>query len=220
MSCNQTNTPQMPFVMQYSEYQWLELASGYTSDQQLIQKLWEELYKNYTADGRHYHTLRHIEGLLHLTEEHKTAVQQIDLLGFAVFYHDIIYSTTRSDNEARSAELAAKRLQELHVPEEEIKVVQEMILATKSHQRHRLEDVNFMTDIDLAILGAEWEKYVEYSQQIRREYSLYPDLLYRKGRKKVLQHFLNQPAIYKIAIFQNRLEIQARQNLQQELNTL
>ncbi|RDV12011.1 hypothetical protein DXT99_23055 [Pontibacter diazotrophicus] len=206
--------------MQDAESQWEALASSYTSDQQLIRELWKELSQNYSQSGRYYHNLHHIEALLQLAEEHKASIQQFDLLRFAVFYHDIIYSTTRSDNEARSAALAAERLQELHLTDEKIRIVQEMILATKSHQPHQSEDVNFMLDIDLSVLGADSNKYDQYRKQIRQEYNLYPDLLYNRGRKKVLQHFLSQPAIYKTATFQNSLEAQARQNLQREVNSL
>lgn len=205
--------------MQSLESQWNTLASGYTSDQHLVQKLWNELHRSYSASGRYYHNLTHIETLLHLAEEHQNFIRQINLVRLAVFYHDIIYKTTRSDNEERSAALATDRLKELHVPEEEIEMVQEMILATKTHQQHQKADVNFLVDFDLSILGADWDQYLAYSQQIRKEYSLYPDMLYNNGRKKVLQHFLNRPTIYLTALFQDKLERQARQNLQQELDS-
>ncbi|MFD2999448.1 hypothetical protein ACFS7Z_03670 [Pontibacter toksunensis] len=205
--------------MQSLESQWSALASEYTTDVHLVQKLWEELHRSYTASGRYYHNLTHIANLLHLTKEHQSFIREINLVRFAVFYHDIVYKTTRSDNEERSAALATERLKELHVPQEEIDMVQVMILATRTHQLHQEEDINLLVDFDLSILGADWENYAAYSQQIRKEYSLYPDLLYNNGRKKVLQHFLNRPSIYLTALFQDKLEAQARQNLQQELDS-
>ena len=182
--------------MQSLESRWNDLASEYTSNQHLVQKLWKELQRCYSASSRYYHNLTHIETLLHLAEEHQKFIRQKNLVSFAVFYHDIIYKTTRSDNEERSAAVATERLKELHVAEEEIDTVQEMILATKTHQLHQEEDVNLLVDFDLSILGADWEQYATYSQQIRKEYSLYPDVLYNNGRKKVLQHFLDRPSIY------------------------
>ena len=206
--------------MEYVESQWIVLASGYTSDEKLIQKLWKELHQHYISKGRHYHNLHHIQTLLNLSAEHQAFIEQIDLVRFAIFYHDIIYKTTQSDNEEKSAALAVERLQELQVANDKIKKVQEMVLATKTHQLHQEQDVNLLVDFDLSILGADWEQYLIYSQQIRKEYSLYPDMLYNKGRKKVLQHFLSRPNIYLTTLFHDKLEVQARQNLQQELYKL
>jgi len=62
--------------------------------------------------------------------------------------------------------------------------------------------------------------YQAYTRQIRQEYHIYPDLLYKPGRKKVLQHFLKMPAIYVTPAFRDLYETTARQNIQAELNTL
>jgi predicted metal-dependent HD superfamily phosphohydrolase len=94
------------------------------------------------------------------------------------------------------------------------------ILATKSHHKSEDNDTNLFTDADLSVLGAPWEAYQEYYRQIRKEYAIYPDLLYKPGRRKVLQHFLDLPAIFKTAAFHTRYEGQARENLFRELETL
>jgi len=41
-----------------------ELAAQYTSDTILIDTCWQELAKNHSAKGRHYHTLDHLQNLL------------------------------------------------------------------------------------------------------------------------------------------------------------
>ena len=48
----------------------------------------------------------------------------------------------------------------------------------------------------------------------------YPDLLYKPGRKKVLQHFLSMERIFKTEQFFSRFEDKARKNLLQEFETL
>lgn len=75
-------------------------------------------------------------------------------------------------------------------------------------------------DADLSILGADWETYFSYMQKIRREYAVYPDLLYKPGRRKVIEHFLSMPVIFKTDIFRRRFEAQAQDNLKQELEIL
>jgi predicted metal-dependent HD superfamily phosphohydrolase len=92
------------------------------------------------------------------------------------------------------------------------------IRATQSHEPSNDPDTNLFTDADLSILGSSHERYKLYTQQVRREYRLYPDLLYIPGRRKVLAHFLAMPHIFKTDHFRERFEEQARINLAAELN--
>ncbi len=52
-------------------------------------------------------------------------------------------------------------------------------------------------DADLSILGQDLEIYLGYTREIRKEYSIYPDVLYKPGRKKVLRYFLDLESIFK-----------------------
>lgn len=199
---------------------WEILVQKYTSDISLIEELWRELEEAYTLAVRHYHNLEHINFMLNLAEEYEQSINQQDQLIFAIFYHDVIYKATRSDNEEKSASLATKRLQQLGFPDEATSKVSAMIIATKKHLQSNNSDTNLLLDFDLAILGSDWESYQNYTQQIRKEYSFYPDMLYRPGRAKVLKHFLQQPYIYKTAAFRDALELKSRENLTKELNLL
>jgi predicted metal-dependent HD superfamily phosphohydrolase len=125
----------------------------------------------------------------------------------------------KQDNEQQSAELAARRLKDIGFPEQEIERCIQFILATQHHKPADAE-INLFTDADLGILGAAPAAYAIYTQQIRQEYSIYPDAIYKPGRKKVLQHFLAMPQVYKTEAFSSRLEVQARANLTWELTTL
>lgn len=197
--------------------EWEKLCTRYTSDQTLTNALWDEIEQAYTSKGRHYHTLDHLAYMLQLATRYRPSSEKFELLLFAIFYHDIVYSPSRSNNEEKSAVLAEKRLNQLGLPKSDIAYVSEMILATKAHQEHADAMINFLLDLDLAILGTDKQTYEAYSQAVRKEYSIYPDLLYKPGRRKVLQHFLAQPYIYKTSLFQQKFEEQARYNLQQEL---
>ncbi|PVY37932.1 HD domain-containing protein [Pontibacter virosus] len=197
--------------------EWESLCRRYTSDEELVQQLWQELATAYTARDRHYHNLEHIAYMLELADRYRESTKSFDLLLFAIFYHDIIYKPTRSDNEAQSASIAVERLHRLAIPESDTLLIKEMILATKAHQLHEHDLINLLLDLDLAILGADQARYDRYSEGVRKEYSIYPDLIYKPGRRKVLQHFLGQPYIYKTPAFQEAFEERAKANLQREL---
>jgi predicted metal-dependent HD superfamily phosphohydrolase len=106
------------------------------------------------------------------------------------------------------------------VPTEIIENCKSQILATKKHQDSSDIDTNFFIDADLSILGQDTETYKIYFQNVRKEYSIYPDLIYNPGRKKVLKHFLELKRIFKTEYFYAKYENQAKQNLQTELEQI
>jgi predicted metal-dependent HD superfamily phosphohydrolase len=197
-----------------------ELARRYSTDEVLIDGLWAEISQAYSGPKRHYHTLVHLAALVTELQPHQAKIAAWDDLLFSVFYHDIVYDAVRSDNEEKSADLAVARLGRLGVPTARIEHCQAQILATKRHEASGDPDTDLLTDADLAILGQPWPSYQVYAQQVRAEYKIYPDLLYKPGRKKVLRHFLDKVRIYKTAPFFERYEMAARANLTQELAAL
>ncbi len=108
----------------------------------------------------------------------------------------------------------------LSVPEKVSDLCYSGILATKDHEVSNHPDLNFLIDADLAILGRDWDDYYDYTQKIRKEYRIYPDFLYRKGRKNVLQQFLKMESIFKTKHFSIKYEEKAKNNLHRELNSL
>lgn len=213
------------FVQRLNTYAMLQsvfhdLASTYSDNVELKNQLWTDIRKAYQSRGRYYHTLQHIEDLYRHLTEMKSHIQSWNTLLFSLFYHDFVYSATRSDNEAKSSEVAALCMKQLGLPAEEIKSSQFQILATKSHELAADEDTNYFIDADLAILGQSPELYNSYYHNVRKEYSIYPDLLYKPGRKKVIKHFLAMPRIYKTEFGYTHWEAQARINLQSELENL
>ncbi|QNR25473.1 HD domain-containing protein [Croceimicrobium hydrocarbonivorans] len=199
---------------------WHQLVARYSSEEQLIEDLWLEIEKAHSSPKRHYHNLEHLQYMLKLALKFQQSIQDLDTLLFSIFYHDFVYQATKSDNEERSAEVATQRLQKLSLANSKIQNCQAQILATKSHENIGDKDCDFLLDFDLAILGDEPAVYESYCQKIRKEYSIYPNYLYRKGRKKVLEHFLAMEWIFKTAEFRDSHEKQARQNLKMELGRL
>ncbi|MGQ7854212.1 HD domain-containing protein [Pedobacter sp. WC2501] len=199
---------------------FINLLTNYTDSDRIIPEFWAEIEENYTHKKRHYHTLSHLENLLTQLTEVKVSIESWESILFTMFYHDIIYDALKSDNEEKSAELAQKRMSHISVPNHIIDNCKTQIIATKKHLAYPEPDTNYFTDADLSILGQSLENYTTYSQNVRKEYSIYPDLIYNPGRKKVLEHFIKMERIFKTDYFYKKFESQAKSNLQFELEQL
>ena len=196
------------------------LLARYTSDRLLTTTLWQEVAQAYNAKGRRYHTLAHLENLLVHLQPVQQDIKNWDTMLFTLYYHDIVYNASGSDNEEKSAEKAIHDMRLAQVPESMTMACAAQIHATKTHQPGADTDTDYFTDADLCIFGQDPDTYLNYSRQVRKEYAIYPDLLYKPGRRKVLQHFLKMEHLFKTPYFSARFEAQARLNLARELETL
>jgi predicted metal-dependent HD superfamily phosphohydrolase len=192
----------------------------YSQDQNLIENLWSEIEKKYTERERYYHNLEHLENMFSELDSVKDKISNFSNISFSVFYHDVIYDASSRINEEESSEFSKLRLQKLNLDPGCIEKVSEQIIATKAHQKSIDRDTNYLLDADLSILGKDLETYIDYTKKIRKEYSIYPDLLYKPGRKDVLKHFLALENIFKTDDFQGKYEVQARENIQFEIGRL
>jgi predicted metal-dependent HD superfamily phosphohydrolase len=207
-------------AIEFLQEQWTILTSKYLVSQELSKKYFQIIIEKYSEKKRFYHNLTHIQALIEKAETLKTHFQNYDVVRFAIWFHDIIYNTKRSNNEEKSAELAAKALEEMQISNTNIKLVEKMIIATKTHSASELtEDGKLFLDLDLGILGTNPEIYQEYHQAIRKEYSWVPWFLYRRSRKSVLSNFLAREHIFFTSELA-KLEGIARENITQELEIL
>lgn len=197
---------------------FFDLISKYCDDPTFNTRCWEEITKCYTAKNRYYHNLQHLENMLQELEMVKQEVKHMDSLLFSIYYHDIVYQATRSDNEHQSALLFKQQISPTNFNNIEYCFLQ--IEATKAHERSEDYDTNILLDLDLSILGKSQAIYKKYCQQIRQEYRIYPNMLYRRGRKRVLAKMLEHSSIYKTTTFIEKYEKQARANIALELNQL
>lgn len=199
---------------------FIQTIGGYANNPQLADELWADIVKQHSTKKRHYHNLTHLNNLLVELTVHTNIITNWPAVVLAICYHDVVYNVLKHDNEEQSAAYAGKKLLTAGAPQAVIQYCQSIILATKSHNVSGDMDTNLFTDADLSILGKPWPVYEVYYTQIRKEYSVYPDIMYNPGRKKVLQHFLQMERIFKTAPFFNAYEAQARKNLAREMETL
>lgn len=197
---------------------FLNLIKKYSDDQSYNLECWTEIENNYSSKSRYYHNLEHIENMLVELDKVKSKITDLDSLLFAIYYHDIIYKSTKSDNEHKSALIFEKRISKTSFIN--LNKCKAQIEATKEHKLSDDYDTNILLDLDLIILGKSQKEYQEYSNNIRKEYKIFPDFVYRKGRKKVLKSILEKDSIYKTEYFIKHYEKQAKENLRLELNQL
>lgn len=197
-----------------------QLCLSFTKDENLISALWQEIETRYSEKGRHYHNLLHLENMIHELEAVRDKISSFDEVLFSVFYHDVIYDASSKSNEEKSAAYAVLRLEKLQLSQNRILKIQNQIIATKTHQKSDDDDTNYLLDADLSVLGKDLETYLDYSRKIRKEYSIYPDFLYKPGRKKVLKHFLELDGIFKTEAFKHLYETQAIENIKAEIQML
>ncbi|WBO83586.1 HD domain-containing protein [Hymenobacter yonginensis] len=202
---------------------WHQLTAPLLPDEAARTAMLTQLTKAYEAPGRHYHTLTHIRALLDAVDKAAAQLHDPAVVQLAVWFHDAVYEALRSDNEAKSAELAREFLATTSLSAERQARVAFLIERTHDHTQPQPPDdpdLLFFLDADLAILGASEARYQEYARQVRQEYRLVPGLLYRRGRRKVLQKLLEAPVLYHTPGFREQLDAAARRNLAQELRTL
>jgi len=63
--------------------------------------------RGWSSWGRHYHTLGHLEEYFKEFDQARHLAQRAGEVELALWFHDAVYRTWASDNEARSAALAA-----------------------------------------------------------------------------------------------------------------
>lgn len=197
-------------------YSDLLLNIGFSANE--IQQNWLDLEKAYSKKSRYYHNLTHLKEMIESFEIYKDKLQKPDEILFSIFYHDFIYSASKKDNELKSAEYALSILSENSTINKQL--VFDAICATQQHQQNSIEDINWLIDFDLKILSKDWDDYQIYFEQIRKEYRIYPDFLYKPGRAKALKHFLENEFIFQTNEFRNLYEEKARINIEKEISLL
>lgn len=181
-----------------------------------------ELRAAYAHPRRAYHALAHVEACLReLAALDDLSPPDRRLLEAAIWWHDAIYDPTRSDNEARSAELARADLIRLGWTPADADEVARLILLTKGHRTEPGDRLGaLLVSIDLSVLGGSAADYDAYVAGVRREYAHVPEPLWRQGRGAVMRGFLEARPLFPDPAFEARLGETARANIARELAAL
>ncbi|MFB4297094.1 HD domain-containing protein [Actinomadura sp. NTSP31] len=189
-----------------------------------------ELDSRYGEPHRRYHTREHLAAVLDLVdelagEEGGTAAEpgtfDPDTVRLAAWFHDAVYDPERADNEERSARLAARMLADTDLPAATVGEVVRLVELTATHAPEPGDRAGqVLCDADLAILGADPDRYAAYAAAVREEYAFVPEDLFRAGRAEVLNGLLALPRLFHTATARERYEERARRNIETELMLL
>ena len=192
------------------EKSWFELHQHYHFSEP--QKILNKLIAAYSEKQRAYHTVQHLYECLTLFESVKPYLNDFYAVALALWFHDAVYNPQAKDNELKSAELFEQYVT-ADLSDQTVIKIKQWILATQKHATTDELDLQFLLDIDLSILAASPARFVEYEQQIQKEYVWVEPELYAVKRKEVLQHFYQTQPLYQTEYFQQNFELQAKQNL-------
>lgn len=205
-------------------YRWEALASKLStqrSDGLLLDRV---LYPRYTEVHRRYHDITHVAACLDMFDRFVPAgVANRSAIELAIWFHDVVYDTRRSDNEARS------RLLMLNAcgpgwDAEQVRVAYRMIGLTTHTLCEQGNDIpdedKYLLDVDLSILGADEDAFARYELGIREEYGWVPEDVYRVKRAEVLRSFLECEHVFETPVFRSTFEATALANLARALPSL
>jgi predicted metal-dependent HD superfamily phosphohydrolase len=173
----------------------------------------EELERAHWETHRHYHTMRHLKECFACFDAIPTHPSKTVAVELALWFHDAVYDPTQKDNEAKSAKRAEAVLSRAGAMDVAPKVC-ELVLATRHDRTPDSDEACLLVDVDLSILGAAPSRFEEYERQVRAEYAWVSEADFARARAKLLTRFLERPRIYQTAFIAERLETQARKNLE------
>ena len=181
-------------------------------------RVYADLASRLGAPGRRFHNLSHIDDCLQRLDEVAPHLDDRDAVELALWFHDAVYEPGNPDNERRSAELflaqsaGARPLFRRRVAA--------LILTTRRNRTPRSNDCKFIDDIDLAGFGASWDEFMRNGKLLRREFAGQSDADYNRGLAGFLGSLRRRPRFFRTDWFAERLETQARSNLERVLADL
>lgn len=184
----------------------------------------------YATPPRAYHDFGHVRSVLRHYDEVAAGpgwMQPVEV-HLAVLYHDAIYEAGRSDNEARSAQLARDHIAQW-LPDAGIDAGRVAFLIELTARHGQLgptdldddvhpKDARRFLDCDMAILGAPAAEFDAYDRGIADEYRGHvPGWLFKRNRRRFLRALLGHERIFLSDFFHERLDAAARANLRRVL---
>jgi predicted metal-dependent HD superfamily phosphohydrolase len=183
-------------------------------------RVFDELLRAYREPHRRYHGVDHLCDCLGQLDSAPATGEARHLAETALWFHDAVYIPGAADNEARSAEWAARALAGAGVPEARAQQVARLVQLT-DHAWPADDPVGALVcDVDLSILGRPPAEFAEYERRIRAEYQRVPEPLYRMGRASVLAGLLAREPLYRTDHFRVLYEAAARRNLTRSVEGL
>jgi len=141
--------------------------------------------KNENAEKFFYHTIKHtkyvVDAVAEIGKEEGLNEEELDLLTFCAWFHDIGYFIDCRNHEAESIKIALGFLKDFSIDDEQLEMIKECIMQTRWSQNPNCKLTNVICDADLRHLADT--NYFEFAEQLRQE------MIIIKGQKMRKLHF-------------------------------
>lgn len=176
------------------------------------------LYGAWSASARRYHDAEHLADCLREVDRVAPSPTR-DVVELALWYHDAVYEPGASDNEERSAAWLLSDAAALGISEERASEAAALVRTTAhgaagagAGAGAASEGAALIADIDLAILGRDPLRFMEFEYGVAEEFAAVPKIAFRRGRRRFLERLVAKP-IYRTAVFRERFEAAAQANV-------
>ena len=139
-------------------------------------------------------------------------------LELAIWFHDIVYDSTRTDNEKLSANNFKSFGNIIGLKNKHIKEICNLILVTKHNDTVKTESEKIICDLDLREFTSIRSKL--NSEEVRKEFVHLSDEEFYKGRADFLRKMINKKYIYSTDLYRNSLEELAKHRITIELDII
>jgi predicted metal-dependent HD superfamily phosphohydrolase len=205
-------------MLRFEPKRWNDLMRSFGLGTHL--EMFALLHAAYSEPHRHYHNTAHIDACLRELDSARFLAEVEHEVDAALWFHDVVYDPSASDNERRSANIASQFFAQAGVADPVWARVHSHVMATMHNTEPTQADSRLVVDVDLSVLGQDGESYAEFERAIREEYKQVPWSLYRRKRAEILGSLLNRPFIYSTELFRQRYESRAHVNLQRAISML
>lgn len=196
--------------------------TGHGLDFTRANRLTLEAIDRYNEPWRRHHNIPHLNDVVGFLMDHLEVLEKPRRTLWAGVDHDIVYVpwvAAPGVNEELSAQLNRQRLAPF-LPTEEVASMGSFIRKTADHEWDGADnDLAYLLDADLKILGAPEEEFDQYDNNIWEEFKDFvPKDVYDAGRKGILQGFYDQDRLFITDIAYKLYEDQAKANLERRLS--
>lgn len=195
---------------------WLAVADD---DPAHTGQIFQMLTDHYSAPGRHYHNLDHVNHCLGQGRLVTGLLPDTRALEIAIWFHDVVYDVQAGDNEARSATLF-RQLAGPVMAAALVDDVERLVLVTRAGRTPSQADEEYMVDIDLSSFGLPWAPFLADSLAVRAERSHLTDDQYATRQSRMLTGLLRREAVFRTDLFRARYEDTARSNIARYLELI
>lgn len=193
-------------------------AHAKSPDRQAAQAVHQKLVEYYNEGWRSYHTFEHIRQTLQWLDDCKEHAEDSNAIEMAIWFHDCIYVTGATDNEARSRDYFFQ--QSDGVLDDPFRArVAHLIMDTCHCEKPDSNDGRLIADIDLTSFGLAWDNYYADSMNVQKECSLSKPVTF-ESKTFYLNKLKRRKTVYYSDYYLQHYEASAQQNIARHLDQL